>query len=673
MEARKGRDRYAGMHRVAAKVFLAAAVGSCVGGLFWVRAARAAESTGANNQACFECHAANGRRARSSLPSTDAEATVQDRGAYERSVHAKLACTECHIDAGPEPHDARLSPVDCAVCHEQAAARYALSDHAPRRPSGRAGATCTDCHGVHDTLPASNPESMSHPRKLVEVCAGCHVEVQPSEKRVAQSQAFESYTTSIHFRALEKGGLVSSATCVSCHSAHEVRQANDPLSTVNRLHVPETCGSCHRVPLQHYEEGVHGQALAKGSPDTPVCTDCHGEHGIRARRDPKSRVFATAISKATCPQCHSAVRINERYGLTENQTETYKESFHGLADQFGLTTVANCASCHGAHRILHSSDPKSSVNRANLPQTCGNCHPGAGENFAQGGVHRPMAAESQRGALLGYVRTFYLLLIALTISGMAFYNALDYLKTVRLYRQSAREQRVYLRFVRTERRQHMLLATSFIALVFSGFALRYPDAFWVKPFVNSALSFLVRSYAHRVAAIVFVVLCIYHAYYLFFTARGKEQLRAMLPRKSDAVELKQQLFYYLGARSEPARFGRFSYIEKVEYFALIWGSLVMVLTGAILWFEEEALGIMPKWGWDLAEVVHLYEAWLATLAIVVWHFYHVLFKPSLRGPSFAMFTGEVSEEEMRHEHPAELEALQRQTGMSQGETKPRSH
>lgn len=624
----------------------------------------------AANEACFECHGTNGRRTRSPLPSAQAtEASVQDPAVYQRSVHAGLACTECHADAGPEPHEARLAPVDCRGCHEEATQRYLQSRHAPLRASGRAGASCTDCHGVHDMLEASDPESAMHPTRIVEVCTDCHVEVKPPDKRPAQTQAFDAYSDSIHFRALEKGGLLTTATCVSCHSSHEIRQPTDPLSTVNRRRVPETCGHCHRAPLEQYTEGIHGQALSRGSPDTPVCTDCHGEHGIRARRDPASRVFATAISKTTCPQCHSATRINAKYGLAANQTETYKQSFHGLADQFGLTTVANCASCHGAHRILHSSNPKSSVHSANLPATCGSCHPGAGANFAAGGVHRPTSEATPQGALLGYVRGFYIALIALCISGMGLYNVLDYARTVRAYRQSAREKRQYLRFVVSERRQHMLLATSFIALVFTGFALRHPDAFWVTPIVNSELSFLVRGHAHRIAAVVFMLLCVYHCYYLVFTSRGREQWRAMAPRMSDAHELKHQLLYYLGVRAEPARFGRFSYVEKVEYFALCWGSLVMMLTGLILWFEEEALAVMPKWGWDLAELVHLYEAWLATLAIFVWHFYHVAFKPSLHGPNLAMFTGRLSEDEMRHEHPAELDALE--SSARETETKPR--
>ena len=131
----------------------------------------------------------------------------------------------------------------------------------------------------------------------------------------------------------------------------------------------------------------------------------------------------------------------------------------------------------------------------------------------------------------------------------------------------------------------------------------------------------------------------------------------MLPRFQDIVEVVQNLGYLLGLRAEPPRFDRFSYIEKAEYWALIWGSMVMVATGSALWFENLALKFLTKWVLDLATLVHYYEAWLATLAIVVWHFYYVIFNPDVYPMNWTWLTGRVSEETLRHEHPREYERL----------------
>jgi formate dehydrogenase gamma subunit len=546
--------------------------------------------------------------------------------------------------------------VDCGRCHAKQADAFRQSVHGPSKAGGASAAACTDCHGSHEVLSSKDRASPIHPSRLADTCGSCHAKGKSAPGRAnAKQLSFEAYTQSVHYRALTKGGLLVAATCVSCHGSHDMRSAADEASSVNRWNVPNTCAECHRGIFTEYSEGVHGQALARRSADTPVCTDCHGEHGIRARTDPKSRVYATTISKSTCPQCHSAARINDKYGLAAGQAETYRESFHGLADQFGETKVANCASCHGAHRILNSSDPKSTINPANLPVTCGKCHPGATANFAKGGIHRSIV--KQEAAVKRIVRSFYFVMIVTTIGLMLLHNLLDYFAAMREYYRSTRDKRRHVRFLVTERRQHLLLVLSFATLVFTGFALQYPDAFWVKPIIDSELSFLVRGHAHRVAAVVFVALSVYHFGYLLGTRRGRDQWRNMMPRMQDLRDLGHQLSYYVGARKHRGHFGRYSYVEKSEYFALIWGSVVMIITGLILWFEEGALTWLPKWGWDLAELVHLYEAWLATLAILAWHLYHVAFKPGGHRATFAMLTGELTEEEMRHEHPAELEAL----------------
>jgi cytochrome b subunit of formate dehydrogenase len=134
----------------------------------------------------------------------------------------------------------------------------------------------------------------------------------------------------------------------------------------------------------------------------------------------------------------------------------------------------------------------------------------------------------------------------------------------------------------------------------------------------------------------------------------------MLPRYQDVVETLQNIGYLLGLRRESARFDRFSYIEKAEYWAVIWGSVVMVVTGCMLWFENITLQYLAKWVLDLATLVHYYEAWLATLAIIVWHFYSVIFNPDVYPMNWTWLTGKISEDMLRHEHPREYDRLREQ-------------
>jgi cytochrome b subunit of formate dehydrogenase/DnaJ-class molecular chaperone len=630
---------------------------------------------GVSNTTCLGCHTASldemSADARASMvealtvgKTRAAEALLRrngslaiDQKAYEASVHGSLPCTACHQDIDKVPHLQKLKRVACSSCHPSVEEVYRESAHAKALAGGQIeAAACQDCHGSHDIRPVKNRASRVYPTNLPKTCASCHSSPDfPRRRAMRYIRPFEAYTKSIHFRALKDRGLLISANCESCHGSHSIKPSTDPTSTIFRTNIPKTCSTCHLGVYRQYKDSIHGKAAFAGILDSPVCTDCHGEHDILAHEEPTSPVFAAVISKTTCPRCHGAERLNRKYGLPAGQVKSYQDSFHGMADRYGETTVANCASCHGVHDIRPSTDLKSAIHPANLQATCGKCHPGAGPNFARGTVH--IKLEEKQNIILYYVSVFYIFLIAATIGGMAAHNGLDYAKKIREYHKSTRGKVLYQRFTLNERIQHALLVVSFFVLVISGFGLRFPDAFWVKPIIALKLGFLARSYAHRVAAVVFMLLCLYHLYYIVVTARGREQLASMFPRKKDLHDVRHQLRYFFGYEEHRAKLPRFSYVEKSEYLALVWGSIIMILTGIILWFEVGALEWMPKWCWDLAEIIHYYEAWLATLAIIVWHLYHVMLNPEAHGVSLAMLTGDLTEEDMEHEHGLELEQI----------------
>lgn len=218
----------------------------------------------------------------------------------------------------------------------------------------------------------------------------------------------------------------------------------------------------------------------------------------------------------------------------------------------------------------------------------------------------------------------------------------------------------YLRMSVSERIQHFLLFTSFITLILTGFGLKFPEAFWVKwiVYIIGDHAFEARGIVHRIASVIMIGVSLYHLYYILFTARGKQLVRDFLPGKQDLIDFKDSMLYLLGKSDEKPRLGRFSYIEKMEYWAVVWGTVIMGATGAILWFENTFLKIVGTTGMDVSTTIHYYEAILASLAILVWHFYFIFINPDVAPMNKAWSKGYLTRHQMENEHPLELERLE---------------
>jgi cytochrome b subunit of formate dehydrogenase len=515
---------------------------------------------------------------------------------------------------------------------------------------------CHDCHGAHAIPKSSVSTSPVYFRNLAATCTRCH-----GSKEVAVRSAIpipgaaRMYEKSIHNLAIVEKGLNKSANCVDCHGAHDLKDRLDPASPIFRTNIPATCGKCHYGVFAIYRDSVHGVAFSRGVPDAPGCTDCHGEHEIRQAADPGSSVSFAAVAETTCPSCHSAEKLSGRYGIAIEKVKGYQESFHGLSQRLGDRTVANCSSCHGVHEIFKSSDPRSTIHPKNLQVTCGKCHPGATENFARGNIH--VGPGGVGGRIKFWVENIYIWMIVVVIGGMVAHNGADYIRKMQaIYRERKEWQHPgYERLNRSERVQHILTLTTFFTLVITGFALKYK---WSIPFVSDTANVWLRGTGHRSAALLMTATCFYHLFYAVFTARGRDHLVRMMPRLQDAKDVVGMLRYYAGLDSHKPRFGRFSYIEKAEYLALVWGSVVMAVTGFLLWFQDDALRHIPMWGLDVATIVHYYEAILATLAIFVWHLYYVIINPDFAPMSLTWIDGKLSRHHMEHEHALELEEIQ---------------
>jgi cytochrome b subunit of formate dehydrogenase len=468
-----------------------------------------------------------------------------------------------------------------------------------------------------------------------------------SKYNLLEKQPVISYLDTVHGKAFKEKGLASSAECTDCHGSHDLSSPSNPASKIFWSNVPQTCGKCHENVLKTYSRSVHGKAAAAGKRDAPVCTSCHGEHTIKSHLDPGSSVYSSVIAEKTCGQCHAAEKIITKYRMPAGMVESYMQSYHGLAGKLGVTTVANCSTCHGIHNILPSSDPESDVNKKNLPKTCGKCHPNAGERLTKGNVH--LAPSVKQDQIVFYVSVLYIALIVITIGGMLAHNLLDFLAAFRAYYRRKRETDVYERFTIAERVQHIGLVVSFTLLAYTGFALRSSDAWWALPFKVINPGFDWRGIAHRILAVIFVALSAYHGYYLIFTARGRQQLKAMMVRKRDFTDVFFTMLFYFGLRKEKPKYARYSYIEKSEYWALVWGGVIMTITGSILMFQDFFLQYLAKWIFDVARTIHFFEAILAVLAIIVWHLYFNVFHPDHYPLNLAMMTGKVSEEDHRED------------------------
>ena len=207
----------------------------------------------------------------------------------------------------------------------------------------------------------------------------------------------------------------------------------------------------------------------------PVCTDCHGIHSIKPHTDPNSPVSEQNLSRDTCARCHEGVRLSQEFGVPGNRVTSYFDSYHGLAAEGGSVVAANCSSCHGVHDILPSSDPRSTINRANLDATCGKCHKGVTQKFTLTPVHLEDGVHPRDiGSIaVRWVRLIYVVLILLVIGAMFLHNAI-------IWRSKAVARRrmqnpFMVRMTTNQRWQHLILLTSFIVLVITGFALKFPD------------------------------------------------------------------------------------------------------------------------------------------------------------------------------------------------------
>jgi cytochrome b subunit of formate dehydrogenase len=598
-----------------------------------------------SQSSCLMCHGDKTFTTTDSLG--DTVSLYVDSALLAQSVHGGFGCQDCHSGITDIPHADHLPPVDCGSCHSDVAEVYKRHGYYEEKP-GNLMPDCHDCHGTHDILASSDKNSMVNPVNLLHTCAHCHEDSSIVGKyHIPMITPVEMFKTSVHSRLVDDSTRPV-ASCIDCHSvegtAHMIWAPIFPQSSIYHFNIPATCGRCHKEIQKRYEQGIHGRAAAKGEDDTPVCTNCHGDHQILSVTDPRSPVSPTNVSMTTCAPCHEKKMLNVKYGLPAGVMESWLHSYHGLKSTDGDPRVANCSSCHRSHLILPQTDSLSSVAPANVKKTCARCHPSISAELAAIPIHKTT------GIFLNVTaktfRSIYIIAIIIIIGAMLVHWIIDLTKRIRMLNHG----RQVVRMQRDELWQHTLLMVTFTVLAITGFAFHHSGAWWVKILFGWPGGFMARRIIHRVAAGLFVLTAFWHVFYLL-RARGKRFMHDMFPRPKDFIQFFQTMAYDLGLRKKPPRFGRFSYIEKAEYWALVWGTAVMTLTGFFLWFGNITEDVFHVGALGVMLVVHYYEAVLASLAILIWHFYSTIFNPPIYPNNPSWYTGKMPIQMYRDEHP----------------------
>ncbi|MBI4702737.1 MAG: hypothetical protein HY744_16570 [Deltaproteobacteria bacterium] len=611
-----------------------------------------------------------GRADGSAAPAEPAEPDTRI-DALRTSVHAKLDCSDCHGRQARAPGPGTsFEKARCDHCHAEVTRAYDQSIHGQVLAQGKTDAArCVHCHGAHDIHAAKDARSRVYRLRLPTTCGGCHKNPELARRLgISQPRAASLYVESIHGRALLKDGLVVAPSCVECHgSSHDIRKASDPRSSVHPRNVPHTCGRCHAGIDAAYERSVHGRALAAGKRRAAECVDCHSAHEIAAPADPSFKL----LSDERCGRCH------------QNRLRRYRETYHGRAAALGLAAVASCADCHGHHDVLPVADPGSRLSAQNRLATCRQCHPSAPHNFANFMAH---GDHSDRKNYPGLYWA-YLLMTALLVGVFGFIGAhtllwlgrtlLHWRRDPRAFAEAKRRARdergarLFERFRPVDRFCHLLVITSFMLLVLTGMPLKFYYTSWAQDVFEVIGGAVVAAFLHRVGAVMtFSYFAIHIASLVSLVRRARERycdetgklcLRRLLgfvfgpdspmPRLQDAKDLWAHLKWFLGRGPRP-RFDRWTYYEKFDYFAVFWGVAIIGLSGLVMWFPTRATVLLPGWAINLSHIIHSDEALLAAGFIFVFHFLNSNLRPEKFPFDVVMFSGRITEEEMRHERPA---------------------
>jgi cytochrome b subunit of formate dehydrogenase len=615
-------------------------------GLGWLASAQAAEASSLDNPGCLSCHS---DKKRINVPGRDGEPRDLygiNRDKYDKGVHARLACVDCHTDIQDNraPHR-RAAPVkvDCVECHERlweaakkdgtAAAKpnlekvvknakaHSVSFHAlPRKDNpSRVNARCDECHNTHTFVmpPPKKKGSDEYDewRRAIPALCGtnCH------EKQ------FKTYAKSVHGDEVINAENAKAAVCIDCHTNHEVEGVK---LDAFKLILPEECGQCHRKNLKSYRGTFHGQITKLGYAHTAKCYDCHGSHDIFRVDEPESKVHPNNRLN-TCKTCHDGKQADlatagfETFGphAHANDYKRYPQMY--IASRFMIALLIGVFAFFWLHSGLwyfrEWMDRRKSQKQGKVPL-----------------IDRRKAGVTARWRPRAQVVADH---------------AKDEMKHVK-------------RFALGWRIAHLLFALLTMTLVLTGTSIMYAHSTWAPEVVKALGGAITTGIIHRVAATLFIGIFFVHfvtvMYHLLVKQRGQFKWfgpDSLIPRWQDFKDCWGMFKWFAGKGSRPS-FDRWAYYEKFDYWAVFWGVTVIGTSGLMLAFPSVTATYLPGWVFNVAVLVHGEEAFLAAVFLFTVHFFNNHFRPDkLPPPDIVMFTGTQSLEEFRREHAAQYERL----------------
>lgn len=226
----------------------------------------------------------------------------------------------------------------------------------------------------------------------------------------------------------------------------------------------------------------------------------------------------------------------------------------------------------------------------------------------------------------------------------------DNVEVQRTMQEQADSKKKYTRFDISQRLEHFIFLLSFTVLGITGLVQKYSESTFSQQIIRSLGGIENTRLIHHWAAVVMMAVSIFHILNLLYRIYVLRVPWSMMPVIEDIKHLIHDIGYYLGIRKEQAYYGRYNYAEKMEYLAVVWGTIIMGITGFMMWNPIVTAEYLPGQIIPAAKAAHGAEAILAVLSILLWHFYHV----HLRHFNTSMFTGKLTRDEMKEEHPAEL-------------------
>ncbi len=579
------------------------------------------------------------------------------------SVHKNIPCVKCHSDINPmskRPCETS-GRAECSNCHAKVADEYYQSGHGEHFVEGNKEVPyCTTCHGDHNVQAHMDEASPTFRSAIPELCGKCHSKDGKASAtgKLVEVAALSDYSTSVHGKGLVQKGLLPSAICIDCHNSHLILKHSDPRSSVFRKNVPATCASCHRGIYKKYIKSIHFSTDEEEMTQRPVCTDCHSSHTIS---DVEKDRFMTEITEQ-CGSCH------------KNLSKTYLQTMHGKAYHLGYLKAAKCSDCHSPHNTLGVNDPGSSVGIKNIVATCRKCHEDANYRFT-GYLTHATHHDKVKFPILFYT---YWIMTILLISVFSFFGVHTLLWLPRsfkiLFEKRRRNKRLssdyfIQRFTAPQRITHLFVIISFMSLALTGMMLKFSSMAWAK-FVADLLGGVVAARTiHRTAAVITFGYFIYHISSLL---RVKKQRKISLRRmifennslmfnKNDLIDFINTIKWFFAKGPRP-NYGRWTYWEKFDYFAVFWGVAVIGLSGLMLWLPEFFTKFLPGWFINVAMIIHSDEALLAVGFIFTVHFFNTHLRPETFPMDTVIFTGSVPIEEYKHDRPLDYKNL-RNSGM----------